>query len=609
MDRQISMSGSSIRRRSRLALVTGIVFLGAALVAEVATRQQSGLITLWPANAVLVAMLVMLPRGRADVLAMLAAAGVSSLVSCIVRGQPPGYWVSFPCADLIESSIAATMLRRFGRVDCLFDRVADVLVLLLACLVAPIPSATIGTAAFHLHQGDPFWAHWLNWYATAALNLAIVTPLMIMPMRLVRQRSTGLVGVGPLEAATILALVALPAIGIFYLTSLPLLFVMPPLLLLATFRLRQIGAVAAIAILALISAYATASNHGPIAAASAVGAERLILLQLFLAVTFATALPVAATLSERDARATEAQQLAERYRAVVENIDEVIFRTDRDGRWTYLNPAWEMLSGFTVAAYLGRSWLDRIEPDQRAELEAWAEPILAGEVEASRRLLQFRTAQTGSRWMELSLYAQRDERGVLIGATGMLRDVDDRKRLEERVLVAKRRAEERAREATLLVATDELTGLASRRAFMSDLNRQIAAAGELDWALTIAIFDVDHFKQINDRYGHAVGDQVLRRLGERASRAVRFGDIVGRLGGEEFAILMPGANLDDAAIVAERLRNSIEHAQESADDLLPGVTVSIGIAAYQTASELLRSADAALYEAKAAGRNRVEVSG
>jgi diguanylate cyclase (GGDEF)-like protein len=203
-----------------------------------------------------------------------------------------------------------------------------------------------------------------------------------------------------------------------------------------------------------------------------------------------------------------------------------------------------------------------------------------------------------------------DQEGHIVGATGTLRDIDDRKRLEEHVITAKRRAEQRAREATLLASTDELTGIANRRAFMGQLDREIAGAAEFGWPLAVAMFDVDHFKAVNDRYGHAVGDRVLQLIAARAAAVVRGGDLVGRLGGEEFGILMPGASLQEAAVVAERLRRAMETAGEL-DESLPAVTISVGIATREKqrdAAELLAAADVALYAAKDEGRNRVRIA-
>jgi len=128
--------------------------------------------------------------------------------------------------------------------------------------------------------------------------------------------------------------------------------------------------------------------------------------------------------------------------------------------------------------------------------------------------------------------------------------------------------------------------------------------------LTAVMLDVDHFKSINDEYGHHVGDQVLRTLAERCRSTLRTIDVLGRYGGEEFAILLPGTTRRNAAtILAERIRHRVAEELVHTDAGPVGVTVSVGVAAMEPTTrnpeELFKRADAALYEAKQAGRNRV----
>jgi diguanylate cyclase (GGDEF)-like protein len=189
---------------------------------------------------------------------------------------------------------------------------------------------------------------------------------------------------------------------------------------------------------------------------------------------------------------------------------------------------------------------------------------------------------------------------------GVARDISDRKHFENELLEARDAAERAASEARLMADTDDLTRLASRRLFMAQLAGETATAKAAGTPLSVAVFDVDLFKQVNDRFGHAVGDDVLREVASTAVRTVRGQDLVGRIGGEEFAILMPNATEEAAAAVGERLRIAIERCSERVG--LPSVTVSIGIAAHRPGDDdgtLLGAADTALYAAKAAGRNRL----
>jgi diguanylate cyclase (GGDEF)-like protein/PAS domain S-box-containing protein len=606
------IGGEDVGRHGRLAVISAFLFFLAAMASEFVAAQGSGLTSLWPANGILMGLLIAQGRTPGDRAWILVGAVLGNVASSLVRGQPLAIVLLFPVANVTEAAGAAWLVRTFGGVRGAFERTRDVLVLAAACTIAPLLSSVIGGSALHFAVGADAGEAILNWYGAAVLSLAIIAPAAIvlnhfaetMDFADISRRRAG-------EALLLLGLVAFAAWLIFFSSRLPILFVMLPIMLVATFRLRQFGAVAAIVIVAAISARATVLGHGPIAAHGGPGpAGHLLMLQFFLAVNFLASLPVAAALTQSDRSREEAHLLADHFKTVVENIGEVIFRTDRKGRWTYLNPAWETLTGYPVARSEGRSWLDWIDEGERDEFGEWAQPVLDGDVRNTRRLLRFRTMAGEVRWMELSIQTLRDMNGHVVGTTGTLRDIDDRKKLEEHVMSAKRRAEEQAREATLLASTDELTGLANRRAFLRHLDRQVEAANEFGWALAVAIFDVDHFKAVNDSHGHAVGDRVLRLVADRSVSVVRSGDLVGRLGGEEFAILMPGASPDDATMVAERLRRMIERP----DDLgagLPTVTVSVGIAAHvreQDAGTLLAGADRALYAAKSAGRNRVKLA-
>ena len=573
--------------------------------------QSSGLEALWPSNAITLAILILAGRNRGDIAAIIAGGGAGSIALHLIYRDPASILLSLTAANMVESGMAYALLRLAGIRGGLVDRVGNYFALAVAAAVAGIFSSTIGGFGLWIGRNVPFWEGWFSWYVSGLLSAVMVTPSVMVAVDLVRgHRSRAPNGKAILEFLGLSWLVAALAGYVFLHTRLPLTFIVPPTVLLLTFRFRAVGAVAGVAIVTTIAACATASGYGPIALLLwHQPGDQVLLLQVFIATNLLSALPVAAVLNERDHQADETRAFAEHFKSVVENIGEVIFRIDGQGRWAYLNPAWETLTGQPIGATLGHSWLDLIEPAARPELVDRADAVLRGEERSTHRVVRLETPG-GLRWVELFIQGLRDQDGRIAGATGTLRDIDDRKRLEEHVITAKRRAEQRAREATLLASTDELTGIANRRAFMSQLDREIAGATEFGWPLAVAMFDVDHFKLVNDRYGHAVGDRVLQLIAARAASVVRGGDLVGRLGGEEFGILMPGAALDEAAHVAERLREAMETVAEL-DESLPGVTISIGIAARESqrsAQELLASADVALYAAKGEGRNRVRIA-
>ncbi len=573
--------------------------------------QSSGLEALWPSNAIVLAILILAARDRGDIVAILAGGAAGSIALHLLYRDPISILLTLTAANVVESGMAYLLLRLAGVRGGLVDRVSNYFALAIAVAVTGLFSSTIGGLGLWIGRGVPFWNGWFSWYVSGVLSAVMVTPSVIVAVDLVRRR-----GVRSPNAKAVFEflglawLVAAVTGYVFLHTRLPLTFIVPSSVLMLTFRFRAVGAVAGVVIVTTIAAGTTAAGYGPIALLLwHQPGDQVLLLQLFIATNLLSSLPIAAVLNERDHQADETRAFAEHFKSVVENIGEVIFRIDAQGRWAYLNPAWETLTGQPIGASIGRSWLDLVEPSARAELVDRTDSVLRGEDRSTRRTVRLETPN-GLRWVELFIQGLHDQDGRIAGATGTLRDIDDRKRLEEHVITAKRRAEQRAREATLLASTDELTGIANRRAFMGQLDREIAGAAEFGWPLAVAMFDVDHFKLVNDRYGHAVGDRVLQLIAARAASVVRGGDLVGRLGGEEFGILMPGATLEEAAHVAERLREAMETVAEL-DESLPGVTISIGIAAREaqrSAKELLAAADVALYAAKGEGRNRVRIA-
>jgi diguanylate cyclase (GGDEF)-like protein/PAS domain S-box-containing protein len=161
----------------------------------------------------------------------------------------------------------------------------------------------------------------------------------------------------------------------------------------------------------------------------------------------------------------------------------------------------------------------------------------------------------------------------------------------------------------LLAITDELTGLYNRRQFFDLGRREFDRARRYNRPLSAIMLDLDHFKQVNDTYGHAVGDQVLRVVAQRCKKEIRDIDVLGRYGGEEFAILLPETHIDFGQVVAERLRRQMANYPILTDRYTLHATISLGVAqAINTTSSieaLLEQADAAMYHAKQTGRDRV----
>jgi len=237
-----------------------------------------------------------------------------------------------------------------------------------------------------------------------------------------------------------------------------------------------------------------------------------------------------------------------------------------------------------------------------------------------RLVSQWRAAEA-TRQLPILLIADPGEltrlaKGLDLGANDYLVRPVDRNELLARVRtqIRRKRLQDRLHEnysrSLSLALTDELTGLYNRRYVFAHLTELMARMPE-GGATAVMMFDIDHFKQVNDRFGHLAGDDVLRELAGRALRNVRSVDLVGRLGGEEFVVVMPETSLGGATIVADRLRQAVADEPfvlaENGEKL--AVTISVGLAitgqGEDTLEALLKRVDDALYAAKNGGRNRV----
>lgn len=262
------------------------------------------------------------------------------------------------------------------------------------------------------------------------------------------------------------------------------------------------------------------------------------------------------------------------------------------------------------AAYAGSPW---DSPEASFEFQIlpapWERPwvqALVGLLMLGLAVLVFRLRVRALRAQAVSLQQAVDRKTAeLRASTERLLAADAEKtQLMDQLREQAEAFERQARE-------DALTGLANRRAFDETAAREFSRARRMDTPLCLALIDIDHFKRINDSYSHAAGDAVIVRLAQLMKRQSRGMDVVARWGGEEFALLLPQAKLEDAERVCERLRAAF--AAERFDEIDPALrlTISIGLASQQGLSgheQLLVRADAALYAAKRGGRDRVVLS-
>ena len=235
-------------------------------------------------------------------------------------------------------------------------------------------------------------------------------------------------------------------------------------------------------------------------------------------------------------------------------------------------------------------------------------------LDATSGTLEMTLGGSRPRYFEISISVLYGNPGERVGKLLVLRDNTRRKQAEMELQEANRRLEIQIDEANKLrdqlkeqAIQDSLTGLFNRRYLSETLDRELSRAGREKAQVSILMFDIDHFKLANDRFGHACGDQILQMLGELFRAHTRKEDVACRYGGEEFVLVLPGMNVNYARDKAEELRRLCSGMEFMQAGELIRITVSVGVAVFplngRSPDELLRAADRALYRAKAQGRN------
>ncbi|BBZ76505.1 hypothetical protein MANY_18420 [Mycolicibacterium anyangense] len=307
-------------------------------------------------------------------------------------------------------------------------------------------------------------------------------------------------------------------------------------------------------------------------------------------------LGVSRDISERKRVEAELRTSEERSRLMAENAWEIIWTAAVDGTVTYVSPSVQRVRGISVEESMKQPLSEIYPPDSAASMQnyfiALHTAIRTGALPPPyRQEVEMYRGDGSIMIAETQVIPHLDENGTLVEIIGVTRDVSDRRAFES--------------ELRRLAVTDALTGVWNRRHGEELFNAELTQARETSRPLTLLMLDIDHFKAINDRYGHQAGDRVLIEVSRRLQTNLPSSDIVARWGGEEFVILLRGSDIDDGMATAEKIRGQI--ADMIFSDVGP-VTVSIGAAERWSGDGLdswLARADEALYRAKRSGRNAV----
>lgn len=295
-------------------------------------------------------------------------------------------------------------------------------------------------------------------------------------------------------------------------------------------------------------------------------------------------------------QAQAAMQHSEKlFRGVFRNAAAGIVLLDKEGFYRHVNFTFSAMVGYSEEELRTMTFNDITYPEDLETSIKQCKEVWEGKY--TRRTFEKRyICKNGDIfWAEINLSPICDSSNKITDVIVVVIDITMRKKLEE--------------ELTKRATTDFLTGLDNRLAFMQKAEEEFKRAARYKSNFALLMIDVDKFKEVNDTYGHIVGDRVLKNVAQVCKKALRESDIIGRIGGEEFAVLLLESNLNTALVAAQRIREKVQDLVIESDEEKIQVTISIGIGIMENGDrsfdEVFKRADDALYEAKRTGRNRI----
>ena len=289
------------------------------------------------------------------------------------------------------------------------------------------------------------------------------------------------------------------------------------------------------------------------------------------------------------------------FKSLVENTNDVIMVMDstplNEGGplIVYVNPAFEKLMGYTTDEVVGKNPSVLQGPDTDKDTRLKIREAIATGNGIRTQILNY-TKDEQAVWLDINIVPIKNEQGDVTYFAAIERDLTEHKMLESRL--------------EMLASTDMLTGLPNRLATMNKAAKEFTRAKRYNRPLSMVMIDVDHFKLINDEHGHSVGDHVLKEVSNICGATLRDSDVLGRIGGEEFILLLPDTPKENAEQVAERMRSRLASSAIRHGEIELTITASFGVASFTpddgTPEEMIERADTAMYAAKNGGRNQVQ---
>ena len=277
-----------------------------------------------------------------------------------------------------------------------------------------------------------------------------------------------------------------------------------------------------------------------------------------------------------------------KFRSFVENANDIIYSLSLDGTLNYVSPNWTEILGHKREAVIGKHFETFVHPDDISACCSFLQKVKSSKEKLSGIEYRIKHLKGHWCWHRSNAAPLMDQSGEVYSYTAIARDITEHKLMMQRM--------------SHMAHHDTLTGLPNRASFTEHLNQAIILSQREQQTLAVLFLDLDHFKPVNDQYGHAVGDLLLQQVAHRIRQCLRNVDIVGRIGGDEFVVLLGNVvHLANAQQTAEKICECVGIAYEVNGKILH-IGVSIGIALYplhgHNAMQLMRYADEAMYEAK-----------
>jgi len=594
----------ALLRNWALACLVGLAYFTAAYLSLHLTQGVGGIATIWPASGVFVSALFLAKPGQSA--PIVCAVGFVSFAVNISFGAPVPMALAFTCANLVEGLLISQLVIRTSGVPRMLEDSRWLATFLGATVVGSAASGAIATVL----SGPITLAFFVPWFMTVSLGTLIVTPLVVTIVNGLRLRRPNF----PRRNTVKLLFLA---IGVAAISSLVLSyederFLFLPVIgvIAAAYGFGSRGAALNISLIAVIATIQTDLSGSAIGTLGLNGDT--LFLQFYLLSLLCAAWPLSALMAEKE-------KLIDQY-AETNAYLKMAESTARVGHW-YLRPdntslVWSeevyRIHGvdpsdveFDDAMDLEESSsLELYHPEDRDRVR---NTLLTAMKRREGFTYEARIVQPDSSIRYVSSIGQPryNSSGAFEGLFGTFQDISDQTEILDALRIARTEALREASTAQRLAETDDLTGIANRRKIFANLRIAARSAKHRKEPLTIAIFDIDHFKTVNDQHGHQTGDEVLKRVAKIVSSQLRPADFVGRLGGEEFLVILPGEDGSNGYGIIERIRLRI--ASETWTTVgLSRVTVSAGLATLSESGDIedaLQRADHALYQAKEDGRN------